>query len=294
MRTTRCVGAVGFIVVRWLSAVCNVPALCDWLAVGSWLLAAALAVAWLRASPHSGYAVLGRRGSRLLFLTGILNLLGIPLVSLGAEPSGWQAAAATGLDLLAWAWVLYGAVAGARWLWGRGAGSPAAEVPRFAPRHLLLSALIVSVLAVQVAALFKERPTWWPFIDYPLYGSAHGVPIRALHHRLYRVTDDEPPALLEITADALGMSWFVYHTQLLPRIFDQPWGSHAQFERALLASDLPPFTSLVAEATWFLLEDGELKEFPELRPLAFAPTAGQARPAVRDRAAPPVARDDVP
>ena len=90
----------------------------------------------------------------------------------------------------------------------------------------------------------------WPFIDSPLYGSAHRPPIRALHHRLYGVTDDEPPALLEITADA----------HLLPRILDRPWGSHAQFRRALLASDLPPFTSLVAEAAWYLLEDGELKE----------------------------------
>ena len=294
LRITRCVGAVGFVVVRWLSAVCNVPAICGWLEAASWVLAAALAVALFRSSPGVRYPVLGGRDSRLLLLTCVLNLPGIPLSAVGAEPSGWQTALGGGLDLVAWGWALYGALLGAGWVWGREAGAPAGAPARLAPRHLLLSVLIASMLGLQVAALFKPRPTWWPFIDYPLYSRAHGTPTRTLHFRLYGVTDEAPPALVEITAGALGMSWFVYHTQLLPRMFNRPWSAHERFRRTLLASDLPPFTSIMAEGTWFVLEDGELNEYPELRRLAIAPTAGDPETARRGEAAAPPAGGAAP
>ena len=275
LEVTRCAAAVAFVVVRWLSAVCNVPALCGWLAGASWMLAAVLAAVLLR-WPAPRPVVLGPRGSRLLLLTAALNLAGIPLAAAGAEAAAWRSALAGGLDLLAWGWALYGAVAAARWLWGPEPEGTSAAPGRLAPRHLLISALIVLFLGLQVGALFKYRPTWWPFIDYPLYSPAHGRPTRTLHYRLYGVTDEPTPVLVEITSGALGMSWFVYHTQLLPRIFSQPWSAHEQFHRTLLASDLPPFTSIMVEGTWFVLEDGRLREYPELRRLAITSAAGAA------------------
>ena len=264
---TRYAAVVAFVVVRWLSAVCNVPALCGWLAGASWMLAAALAAVLLR-WPAPRPVVLGPRGSRFLLLTAALNLAGIPLATAGAEAAAWRSALAGGLDLLAWGWALYGAVAAARWLWG-----PEPDVTsapgRLATRHRLISALIVLVLGLQVGALFKHRPTWWPFIDYPLYSPAHFAPARTVHYRLHGLTNQEPPALVEIGAQALGMSWFVYHTQLIPRLFDRPWRADEAFLRALQGAPLPPLRAITSERTTFVLAEQELRTFPELRQLTF-------------------------
>ena len=284
LRVNRCVGAVGFVVARWLSAVCNVPALCGWLAGASWLLAAVLAVVLLRSPVAVGPVVLGRRGSRLLLLTAALNLAGIPLAAVGAEPAAWRSALAGGLDLLAWGWALFGALAAARWLWGSERGVPAIVAARLAPRHLLLSALIVLVLGLQVAALFRPRPTWWPFIDYPLYSPAHHAPVRTVHYRLHGLTEQEPSELFEITAQSLGMSWFVYHTQLLPRLFDRPWRADEAFLRALAAARLPPLRAITSERTTFVLVEKEFRRFPELRQLTL--DLNPAAPGVRESRGP--------
>ncbi len=284
LRVIRWAGAVGFVVLRWLAAVCNVPALCGWLDGASWLLAAVLAAVLLGRPAAERSVGLGRRGSRLLLLTAALNLAGIPLAAIGAEPAWWRSALAGGLDLLAWGWALYGALAAARWLWGRERGVLPSAPVRLAPRHLLLSALIVLVLGLQTAALFKHRPTWWPFIDYPLYGPAHHAPVRTVHYRLHGLTEQEPPTLFEITAQSLGMSWFVYHTQLLPRIFDRPWRSDEMLLRALAAANLAPLRAITAERTTFVLAGTELHEFPELRQVTFDLTP--AAPGGRELGAP--------
>ena len=266
---TRGIGAAGFVIVRWLSAVCNVPALCGWLAGTSWLLAAVLAAALLRSSAEEPPGVLGRSAAGLLLLTAVLNLVGMPLAAVGSEPTVWQSALGGVLDVVAWGWALYGALAAARWLWGSEPGMPQAAPTRFAVRHLLLSALIVSVLGLQLAALFNPRPTWWPFIDYPLYSPAHHGPVRAVHYRLHGMTVQEPPEFFEITAEALGMSWFVYHTQLIPRLFDRPWRADEALLRALSEARLPPLRAITSERTTFVWAEDELRTLPELRQLTF-------------------------
>lgn len=273
----RCVGAVGFVVVRWLSAVCNVPALCGWLAGAGWLLAGLLAVTLLRPPAATRPRVLGPAGTRLLLLTCLLNLAVVPpFVGAGLAP--WPAAVSGGLDLLAWGWVLYGALAAARWLWGPGTSAPPVAPARFATRQLLLSALIVSILGLQVAALFRPHPTWWPFIDYPLYSPAHSAPTRTVHYRLHGVTEEASPRLIEITARDLGMSWFVYHTQLIPRLFEYPWQADDAFLRAFRESRLPSLRAVTAERTVFELAEGQLRRFPDLRQLTF--DLGDASPGV--------------
>lgn len=281
LQITRCVGAVGFVVVRWLVAVCNVPALCGWLLGASWLLAALLAAVLLRSPPTQGATLPGPGGARLLLLTCFLNLAGIPL-ALGG--TAWQGAVAAGLDLLAWGWVLGGALALARRLWGREPGSPVAAPVRPAARHLLLSALIVTVIGLQIGVLFKSSPNWWPFIDYPLYSPAHFAPARTVHYRLHGLTEQASPELFEITAQDLGMSWFVYHTQLIPRLFDRPWRADPAFLGALRESRLPPLRAVTSERTVFELEGGHIRRFPELRQLTF--DLGDASPGApeRDRA----------
>ncbi len=266
-QVTRGVAAAGFVGVRWLVAVCNVPSLCGLLAGASWLLAAVLVAVVLR-SPPPQTLVLGRRGSRLLLLTAALNLAGLPLVATGAEPAMWRSALAGGMDLLAWGWALYGALAAARWRWGSESVPPAGSA-RLAPRHLVLSTLIVLVLALQVTTLFNDRPTWWPFIDYPLYSPAHFAPARAVHHRLHGLTEQEPPELFEITAQALGMSWFVYHLELIPRLFEQPWRADHELLRALEGARLPPLRAITSERTTFMLTEKEFRRYPELRQLTF-------------------------
>ena len=273
------VGAAAFVVVRWLLAVCNVPALCGWLAGASWLLAAIVVVAQLGSSSATRPRVLGPGGSRLLLLTAVLNLAGLSLTAVGGTPTEWQAAVARGLDLLAWGWVLCGAPVAARWLWGPEPTAAAAAPSRPARRHLLLSALILCVLGLQVAALFRPRPTWWPFIDYPLYSPAHFPPARTAHYRLHGLTEQGSPELFEITAQDLGMSWFVYHTQLVPRLFERPWRADDEFLRALGGSQLPPLRAVTSERTVFELQDGRIRRFPELRQLTFdlRPPGSEAR-----------------
>ena len=268
-------GAVGFIISRWLLAVCNVPEFCGWLAGLSSILAAMYLTAFVASPKTRQSAVLGRCGEPLLAVTCALSLAGHLLAVAGPDPIGWRAAFAAGLDLAAWAWALAGALAAARWLWpeaplGTAGVGPGASAT---PRHLLVSALVVLVLGLQVAAFFRARPTLWPFIDYPLYGAAHGEPVRAVHHRLYGLTAQEPVRFFEISADALGMSWFVYHTQLIPRMFDNPRLVVEEFRSTLARSDLPPLRLLLPERTTFALVDSELVEFPERRPVPLEPAS---------------------
>ena len=145
------------------------------------------------------------------------------------------------------------------------------------PRHAVVSAFIVCVLVLQVSALFRGRPTLWPFIDYPLYSAAQTTAVRAIHFRLYGVPAQGPPTYIEITAEALGMSWFVYHTDLIPRLFDRPGSMPAQLRRALEDADLPPLRRIEAERTTFALAEGGIVAFPERRPVAVASPTGEPR-----------------
>lgn len=267
LRMARCAGAVGFIAARWLLGVCNVAVLCGWLAVASALFAAVYTAALLNSPAGFGASVLGRRGARLLALTCALHLATAGLDALAPERFGWRMQLVDALDLLAWAWVLYAAPAAARrFLDGESRRQrPLASPVR--PRHAVVSAFIVFVLLLQLSALFRDRPNLWPFIDYPLYSAAQTTAVRAVHYRLYGVPAHGPPTYLEITAEALGMSWFVYHTDLIPGLFDGPGSVPAQFRRALANADLPPFERIEAERTTYVLEAGRIVAFPERRPL---------------------------
>ena len=263
LRIARGAGAVGFIVARWLLAVCNVPAACGPLAVVSSLAAALYVVAFLGSSSGLRSAVLGRFGARVLALTCAAHLARDVLNA--TLPVGFwsRIGLVEGLDMWAWVWAIGAGLAAARWLWG---GLPAGGSTRpVAVRHLALSALIVLVIGLQVWVLVTTTRTLWPFIDYPLYGTSHGRPVRAVHHRLYGLTAQEPSAFLELTSEALGMSWFVYHTQFIPELFDAPSLVPDTFHRALEDSDVPPLRLLVAERKTFQLNDGYLDTFGEHR-----------------------------
>ena len=263
LRFARCVSAVGLVAARWLAAVYNVAALCGWLDVASLLFAAVHAAAFAGSPAACGSPVLGRRGARLL-------VLDLRVESRERRPRrDWVRAIRVAHGNPRWtgpAGVGLGAPWGAGGCpLGGGSGVPAGAVRPMALRHVALSMVIVLVLGLQAAALFRDRPTLWPFIDYPLYSAAQRTAVRAVHYRLYGVTSHEPPTQVEITAEALGMSWFVYHTDLIPRLFDRPWLVPEQFERALRASDLPPFRRIVSERTTFVLAERGIIEFPERR-----------------------------
>ncbi len=258
-RTVRGAAAAGFIVSRWLAAVCNMPALCGWLDGASALLAV-LFVSAYAGSSTGPFAVLGRRGAQLLAMTCVVSLAS---GGLGVAAPGWFSWLAGATDVLAWAWVLWTSVGATRWLAGE-VREPAA-VRVIAPRYWLISALIIIVLGLQVWALFRPRPTWWPFIDYPLYSAAHGEPIRTVHHRLYGLRANAPVEFFELTADDLGVSWFVYHTQTIPQMFDRPSRVLEEFQRALDRADMPPLQFLMPVRETFALVDSELQEFAERR-----------------------------
>ncbi len=188
------------------------------------------------------------------------------------EGFAWIALLVEGLDLLAWAWVLYAVPAAARRFLD-GESGPQSLARPIGPRHPVVSGFIVCVLALQVSALFRSRPTLWPFIDYPLYSAAQTTAVRAIHYRLYGVPSQGPPTYVEITAEALGMSWFVYHTELIPRLFNRPGSVPAQLRRALEDADLPPFRRIEAERTTFMLADPGTIAFPERRPVEVGSTA---------------------
>ena len=283
LRIVRCTGAVGFIAARWLLGVCNVAVVCGWLAVASSTFAAVYAAAFLGSAAGVG-AVLGRRGARLLALTCALHLAAALLGAMAPGWFAWRTQLVGALDLMAWAWILYAAPAVARRLLG---GEPVLQaLPRtVGPGRPVVSALIVCVLVLQVSALFKSRPTLWPFIDYPLYSAAQTTAVRAIHYRLYGVSAQGPPAYVEITAEALGMSWFVYHTELIPRLFDRPGSVPAQLRRALEDADLPPFGRIEAERTTVVLTERGTVEFPERRPVWGESTGGDRETPDRGRTA---------
>lgn len=272
------VGAVGFVLARWLLSVCNIPALCGWLSGVSSLLAVVCVAAYLGSgTPLRPWAV-DRRVVWLLLLTCVLSLVGHGLDAAATEPFQWQAGFVDGVDLLAWVWFVGGGLAAALWLWG---GLPRATSRPVEVRHLLLSTLVVLVLGLQVWALFRARPTMWPFIDYPLYSAAHKSPSRAVHFRLYGLTAQEPIAFVEITAEGLGASWFVHHTQVIPQLFIEPSDVLEEFQQTLANSDLPPLQLLVPERTTFVLVNSELEEFAERRVVRLDPVlseSAQARP----------------
>ena len=281
LRIARCAGAVGFIAARWLLGVCNVPVLCGWLAVASTLFATVYVAAFLPSAAGFGPSAPGRRGARLLALTCGLHLAIAGLDAVAPERFAWTSQLVDGLDLLAWAWMLYAVTAAARRLLDGDAGvQPRAR--SVGPRHRVVSALIACVLVLQVSALFKDRPTLWPFIDYPLYSAAQTTAVRAIHYRLYGVPAQGPPTYVEITAEALGMSWFVYHTELIPRLFDRPGSAPAQFRRALQDADVPRFRRIEAERTTFALGPGGMIAFPERRPVDVESTTGEPETPDRD------------
>ena len=274
LRIARCVGAVGFIASRWLLGVCNVPVLCGWLAGASALFATIYAAVFLGSAAGFGVSAPGRRGARLLALTCGLHLAIVGLDASAPQRFAWTSRLVAGLDLAAWAWMLYAVTAAARRLLDGDSGvQPRAR--SVGPRHRVVSAFIVCVLVLQVSALFKDRPTLWPFIDYPLYSAAQTTAVRAIHYRLYGLPAHGPPTYVEIAAEALGMSWFVYHTELIPRLFDRPGSVPAQFRRALEEAGLPPFRRIEAERTTFALGAGGMIAFPERRPVGVESTAGE-------------------
>lgn len=284
LRIARCAGAVGFIAARWLLGVCNVPVLCGWLAVASALCATVYAAAFLPSAAGFRVSAQGRRGARLLALTCVLHLAIAGLDASAPQRLAWTSPLVDGMDLLAWAWMLYAVTAAARRLLDGDSGvQPRAR--SVGPRHRVVSAFIVCVLVLQVSALFKDRPTLWPFIDYPLYSAAQTTAVRAIHYRLYGVPAQGPPTYVEITAESLGMSWFVYHTELIPRLFDRPGSAPAQFRRALQEAGLPPFRRIEAERTTFALAAGSMVAFPERRPVEVEYATGESETPDRDGAA---------
>ena len=281
LRIARCAGAVGFIAARWLLGVCNVPVLCGWLAVASALFATVYVAALLPYAAGFRAPEPGRRSARLLALTCGLHLAIAGLDSVAPERFTWTSQLVDGLDVLAWAWVLYAVTAAARRLLDGDAGVRP-RTRSVGPRHRVVSAFIVCVLVLQVSALFKDRPTLWPFIDYPLYSAAQTTAVRAIHYRLYGVPAQGPPTYVEITAEALGMSWFVYHTELIPRLFDRPGSVPALFRRALGEAGLPPLRRLEAERTTFALAAGRMIAFPERRPVEVESATGEPETPDRD------------
>jgi hypothetical protein len=147
----------------------------------------------------------------------------------------------------------------------------------FQSYHVAISALIALALGLQLWALFRDRPTLWPFVDYPLYSAAHGTPIRAVHHRLYGLTADEPVRFVEITADALQASWFVYHTQVIPQLFNRPALVLEDFQQTLKDASFPPLQLVLPERTTFALVDSRLEEFAERRVVPLEQPGSDAR-----------------
>ena len=276
MRAAFGAGAVGFILSRWLQSVCNLPGVCGWLSGISALLAVVCLAAYLPSATRLRSPVLGRRVSGLLVLTCVVSLVGDVVGAVAPGRFWWHAGLVEGVDLLAWVWFVCGGLVAARWLWG---GLPPATTRPVGVRHLLLSAFIVLVLGLQVGALLRARPTMWPFIDYPLYSAAHRAPARAVHYRLYGLTAQEPVVFIEITAEGLGASWFVHHTQVIPQLFDTPGLVLDEFQRTLADSDLPALRLLVPERTTFALVDSQLEEFADRRVVSLEP-GGANRAAV--------------
>ncbi len=262
LRTVRAAGAVGFIVCRWLLTACNIPAVCWWLSTTSSLAAAVYLGAFLWTPSRPVAAVLGRIGSQVLALTCAVNLAaGLLSVARPMDFSG-RAIIVDVLDGVAWIWVLWATLASARWLWPSRPESGAATAS-LALRHVLSSTLIVLVLGLQVLVFATRTKTWWPFQDYPLYSASHRGPVRAVHYRLYGLTASEPHRFVEISPQALKESFFVYHTQFIPRLFANPSIDLEDFHHRLDNSHLPTFQLLLAQRTTFGLNDSQLVEFPE-------------------------------
>ena len=240
VRIAQGVGGVGFILARLLLSVCNIPALCEPLAGVSSLLAVVYIVTYLGRATERLTSAVGRGAIHLLALTCVLHLAASVLDPASSNPFLERTGLVYVLDLVTWVWVLCVGLAAARWLWGQSPTAAATRTEPVAPRHLSRSALIAAVLALQVWALATGAPHLWPFMDYRLYSASHGTPVRTIHHRLYGLTAQEPITFIEITSEALGMSWFVYHTQFIPQLFDTPWLVVDELQRKLADSDVPP------------------------------------------------------
>ena len=290
LQVTRGVGAAGFIVARWLLSVCNVPPLCGWLAGSSAVLGGMYVVAFL-SSVGLRSSVLSRSAARLLTLTCVLNLAGVVL-DLTAPQLFWRRTAfVNGLDALSWVWVLAASLVAARWLWGGLPAAADATTRRFAPRHLVLTALIAPALGLQVWAIVRDTPTAWPFIPYALYSTAHGTPIRAVHYRVHGTTVQTPNVEFEITAEALEMRWFPYHTQFIPQLFHTPSLVLDEFQRRLEDSDLPPLQHVVAEREAFELDDAKLGSVVERRAIPLEPVSPDRNASEREEPRPDLAAD---
>ena len=268
LRTARAVGAVGFIVCRWLLTACNIPAICGWLESGSSLAAVVYVGAFLWAPTTSGGPVLGRVGTRLLAYTCAANLaaalLSVATSSSSLGESSGLAIVVSGLDWVAWMWALWATLALARWLWRTEPEASVATRP-LALRHSSLSFFILLILGLQVWVFATGSRTLWPFQDYPLYTASFQTPVRAVHYRLYGLTATEPHAFVEISPKAIQESFFVHHTQFIPRLYGNPSLDLEDFHRRLDDSDLPTFQLLLAERTTFGLSDSKLVEFAEHR-----------------------------
>jgi hypothetical protein len=264
--------ALGFIVTRWLVAICNIPDLCPPLANLS-SVTAALYVAMLLGSLERRSSVLGRPGGRLLAVTCVLNLVAHGLSATAPQLFWRQTAIVEALNLAAWIWLLWAALAAARWLWGGAPHAAGTATPRVAPHRVALSGLIAVALGLQVWAFLRPGPTLWPFVDYSLYTSAHGPPIQAVHYRVRGTTAGADSVEIEITANDLGMSWFPYHTQFIPRLFDTPALVLEEFQQRLHDSDLPLFQLVFAEKEMHELLDSELETAVERRAVPLDPVS---------------------
>ena len=274
----RGVGAVGFIVSRWLLTFCNIPAACDVLASASAGLAGFYVLAFLASPRAVRPAVLGRTGARLLALTCLLYLIDQVLDQTAAEFFWRRTAFGGGLDFLAWVWALGASLAAARWAWGGLPKLAGGVIGRVAPRHLILSGCIGVVLALQVWSLVRTGPAFWPFVDYRLYTTAHGTPIRAVHYQLYGTTAQSPGSEVEIAAETLGMRWFPFHTQFIPVLFDRPERLLDDLHRRLDNSELPPLELVHAERITFELDDdSRLGSVVERRAISTDPDRRESR-----------------
>ena len=76
---------------------------------------------------------------------------------------------------------------------------------------------------------------------------------------------DRSRVVRKLTADDLEVSWFVYHTQTIPQMFDRPSRVLDEFQRTLDRAGAPPLQLLMPVRETFALVDSELEEFAERR-----------------------------
>jgi hypothetical protein len=112
-----------------------------------------------------------------------------------------------------------------------------------------------------------------------------------VHYRVHGTTVQTPNVEFEITAEALEMRWFPYHTQFIPQLFHTPSLVLDEFQRRLEDSDLPPLQHVVAEREAFELDDAKLGSVVERRAIPLEPVSPDRNASEREEPRPDLAAD---